>query len=482
LGFYLLKFLISFVIPITSQASATIEAIYGTVYKFKASNVSTRPIIVTSTAVTFAILNLLLSHFERQKLFKYIWFSGIMEKKRKYEFFRKVLKNGLTVVFEKRENSGVVSMAFAVRHGGIHEDSKEKGISHFIEHMLYKGTKNRNSKQISWEIEKNGGILNGFTEEEFTAYWCKMPGDKINIALDVLSDMILNPLFDDKEMEKERKVILEEIKMRKDVPPIYVADKIQNLLYSGNLSEDIIGTEKSLLSINRKKISDKFQNVYGSENLILCVVGEGDFESLCDFCENKFKKSGFKIIEPAVGLKNSEKTEQREGIDQANLAFAFHSPKTCDKLVYASQVLECLMVGGMSSRLFQEIREKRNLAYSIKGGYSGGKRFGYSTIFAGTSPENVEKIKKIIIEEFEKAKSADEKEIAQVKEQIIGNSRISKEDSQGQMLDLLYHEVWGNAENSYKYEEEIKKASVQDVRNLAAVKNYSFMALIPKNG
>ncbi len=126
-----------------------------------------------------------------------------------HKFYKKILKNGMTVLFEERKNSGVVSAAFAVKHGGVHETKKEKGISHFIEHMLYKGTKNRTSKQISWEIEKNGGVLNGFTEEELTAYWCKMPSEKINIALDVLSDMILNSLFDSKELDKERKVIFE---------------------------------------------------------------------------------------------------------------------------------------------------------------------------------------------------------------------------------------------------------------------------------
>src|SRR3989338_3964917 len=143
---------------------------------------------------------------------------------------RKILKNGMTVVLEKR-NIPVVSVAFAVRQGGINENSDEKGISHFIEHMLYKGTPTRNAKKISEEIEKNGGVLNGFTDEMVTAYWCKMPSKHLNIALNVLGDMVKNPLFDEKEFEKERKVIFEEIKMRKDNPGIHALDKIQELLY-----------------------------------------------------------------------------------------------------------------------------------------------------------------------------------------------------------------------------------------------------------
>lgn len=397
------------------------------------------------------------------------------------KFYKKILRNGMTILFEERKNSGVVSVAFSVRHGGIHESEEEKGISHYIEHMLYKGTKNRTAKKISEDIEKNGGILNGFTEEELTAYWCKMPSKHIDTALDVLSDMILNPLFDQNELNKERLVIFEEMKMRKDMPNIFVIDKIQNLLYSGNLGSDLIGTEKSMNSITREKILDKFKKVYGSENMILCVVGDTNFKKLCDFCEKKFKKSGFKISEPSIDLKNDVKIEKRNGIDQINFVFGYHTCPAKDNLSYASQVLSSLMVGGMSSRLWQEIREKRNLAYAVKGGYNGARRFGYNTIFVGTSPGNLEKVKKLILEEFEKIKNVDEKEINQVKEQLIGNSKISREDSQGQMLDLLYNEIWKDARDSYKYEEQIKKVKLSDVKKLGSFKNYSLIALVPEN-
>ena len=122
-------------------------------------------------------------------------------------FYRKVLKNGMTILFEKR-NLPVVSVAFAVRNGGLNDSLEEKGISHFIEHMLYKGTPTRNTQKIAQEIEKNGGEMNGFTAEQLTAYWCKMPSRHLDTALEVLSDMIKNPLFDEKELDKERQVIL----------------------------------------------------------------------------------------------------------------------------------------------------------------------------------------------------------------------------------------------------------------------------------
>jgi predicted Zn-dependent peptidase len=401
----------------------------------------------------------------------------------KHQFFKKTLENGMTVLYEERKGSGVISLAIAAKHGGINEPLNEKGISHFIEHMVFKGTKNRTAKQISEAIEKNGGILNAFTEEEFTNYWCKLPSDKADIGLDVLSDMILNPLFEEKELNKERQVIFEEMKMRRDRPDIYVVDQIQSLLYTGTLSTDFIGTEESMKSITKKKITEKFKNAYGSENMILCAVGDSNFEKLCRFCEKTFKKSGFKLPEPVFGNKNMEKIDKRKGIDQVNLVFAYHVPNAKEKEVYTAQILSCLMVGGMSSRLFQEIREKRNLAYSVRGGYAGGRRYGYNTVIVGTSPENLEKVKSLIIEEFNKLpKELDEKELNQVKEQLIGNSKISREDSPGQMLDLLYNEVWcGDAGRSYDYEKNIKKVKLEDVKKLVqSAKRYSFIALIPE--
>jgi len=269
--------------------------------------------------------------------------------------------------------------------------------------------------------------------------------------------------------------------MRHDRPDIYVSDKIQSLLYQGNLSMEITGTEKSMNSITREKILEKKNQIYGSENMILCVVGDTDFKRLCNFAEKNFRRSGFKILEPKTELKNETKIERRVGIDQTNLIFAFHAPKATESGSYTSQVLSCLMAGGMSSRLFQEIREKRNLAYAIKGSYSAGRRFGYNSIFVGTAPGNVDKVKQLILEEFSKIPNElSEKELRQVKEQLIGNSKISKEDSNGQMMNLLFHEIWHDARDAYKYEKMIAKVKLADVKKMAKIAGYSFIALSPE--
>jgi predicted Zn-dependent peptidase len=395
-------------------------------------------------------------------------------------FYRKVLSNGLTVIFEKR-NLPIVSVAFAVRNGGVNEAPFEKGISHFIEHMLYKGTPTRNARKIAEEIEKKGGELNGFTDEIITAYWCKMPSQHLGIALEVLSDMVKNPLFDEKEMDKERKVIFEEIKMRKDNPIIYAMDSVQSELYSGTLGLNLIGTYETMSRINRQKIADKFRKVYKPNNMILAVVGNADFKEITDFAEKNFGKLKGSVPKVKFAPKNAIRIEKRKGIDQANLIFAYHVPLAAKKKSYAAEVLATLMAGGMSSRLFSEIREKRNLAYSVKGDANINRLFAYNTIYVGTTKENVLIVKKLILEEFRKvAEGLTEQELKQIKEQMIGNHRISMEDSQNQLANLLLYEIDGNAREFYDFEDNIAKVKLKDVKQLAKLKKYSFFALVPE--
>jgi predicted Zn-dependent peptidase len=398
----------------------------------------------------------------------------------KPKFYRKVLKNGMTLIFEKRDLP-VVSVVIAVRSGGINEKPSEKGISHFIEHMLYKGTPTRNSRKIAEEIEKNGGEFNGFTDETITAFYCKMPNKHLSLALDVLTDIVKNPLFDAKELEKERKVIFEEVKMRKDTPHIYVLDNLQSELYSGTLGLNLIGDYKTMGEINRDKMIKKFEQIYQPNNMILGIVGDANFEEVVNFAETNFGNKKGSIPQINFSLKNSSRIEKRKGIDQANLAFAYHVPLAKDKRSYAALVLETLMAGGMSSRLFSEIRDKRNLAYSVKGDSNINRDYAYNAIYVGTTKENVEKVKEIILKEFKEVSEAlTEKELSQVKEQLIGNYKISMEDSQAQLINLLTYEIEGNAKEFYNFERDIKAVKLSDVKKMAKIKNYSFFALVPE--
>ncbi|MBI2044160.1 insulinase family protein [Candidatus Pacearchaeota archaeon] len=394
-------------------------------------------------------------------------------------FRRKTLKNGMTVIFEKR-NIPIVSVGIAVRCGGMNEALNEKGISHFIEHMPFKGTPTRTSKQISEEIEKNGGVFDASTGEDLTVYLCKIPSNHLFTALNVLSDILKNPLFDQEEIDRERKVIFEEIKMRRDDPFIYCVDKTHELLYHKPFGVTITGAVKTLKSINRKKIVQRFREVYQPNNMILCVVGNANFDKIVRFAEANFGNKKGKSSMLNIKRKNASKIEKRKGITQANLILSYHSPLYDDKKSFASTVLTYLMAHGMSSRLFIEIREKRNLAYQVNSFADINKYFSHTMIYVGTSKEHIQTVKKLILEEFRKvADSLTESELNQVKEQIIGNHKIFNEDSLHQMSNLLYYESQGKAEELYDFEKNIKNVKLQDVRNLAKLKNYSFFALIP---
>ena len=402
----------------------------------------------------------------------------------KENFKKKVLDNGMTILFEKRDLP-IVSVAFASRVGGVNESPEEKGISHFIEHMLYKGTPTRNAKQIAEEIEKNGGEMNGFTSEEITAYWCKMPSKNLKIALEVLGDMVMNPKFDEKELDKERQVIFEEIKMYHDNPRLHVFDEIQKCLYDGTMGINLAGTFETMEDIDKEKMSKKFKETYSPNNLILCVVGDAKFEEIVEFAEKNFEKVKSKVPEQKFGVHNKIKVEKRKGVDQANLVFAYHIPVASDEKSYVAKVLSALMAEGMSSRLFSEIREKRNLAYAVKGDSNINKRFAYNFIYVGTTPGNVDVVKKLILEEFQKVSNdLEDKELEQVKEQLVGQYQISVEDSQSQLVNLLINEIHGDAEDFYEFEKEIKKVKLDEVKEMASkVKegNYSFFALVPDN-
>lgn len=401
----------------------------------------------------------------------------------KPKFFRKILDNGMVVILEKRDLP-VVSLGFAVKSGAIHESLEEKGISHFVEHMLYKGTKKRSAKDIANELEKRGADVNGFTSEEVTAYWCKIPSKHINIALDVLSDMVKNSVFDKKEFEKERKVIFEEIKMNHDNPQAHTFNEIVKMLYNGSFQIDILGTIETMNSLSREDLVKRFKKIYNPKNLILCAVGDCDFNLLVDFAKKNFQeKGGEEPAKPVFGKKNQIKIEEREGLDQANLIFAYHVPLFKEKKSSIGEVLNCLMADGMSSRLFSEIRQKRNLAYAIKGVCGRGKFFAYNLVYVGTTKENVEIVKKIILEEFEKvSKSLNQKELDEVKEQLISQYEISMENSQNQLFALITHEAINNAKDFYDFEKNISAVSLKEIKELAAkvLKEYSFFALVPE--
>src|SRR4030043_1807901 len=197
------------------------------------------------------------------------------------EFYRKKLDNGITVLFEKRKIP-VVTVASSVRFGAQHESEKIKGISHFIEHLAFKGTKNRSVREIPKEIEGKGGIINAFTAEELTSYWNKLPARHFELGADISRDLILNPLFEKKALERERKVILEEIKMYHDNPSSYVLEKIKAMLYQKPFSLSITGDLKTVAGLSRRRVIELFNSIYSTNNMIFSVVGDASLSNVLD--------------------------------------------------------------------------------------------------------------------------------------------------------------------------------------------------------
>jgi len=393
------------------------------------------------------------------------------------EFHRKKLDNGLTVIFEKRKTP-VVSVSTAVKFGAQHESAKIKGISHFIEHLVFKGTKKRNVVEIPQEIESKGGILNAFTAEEITCYWNKLPKKYFSLGADISRDLCLNPRFEKTALERERKVILEEIKMYHDNPTTHVLEKIKEMLYEKPFNMSIAGNLSTVSGLTRQKVIELFNSIYSTNNMVLSVVGDVKWEEVLKEAK-KFPKSTKEIYSIPIVLNNDSLIEKRKGIDQAHEVLGFHMPTLRDKNRYAAEVFDSVLGGGMSSRLFQEIREKRGLCYAIKTNLEQSRDYAYELIYAGTVKDKVEEIKKLVLKEIKKIKDFKKSDLDEVKERLIGLRQISKEKCDLTMMDLLEEEIGGNAGNYYKYEEEINKVKLKEVRGLSKLKGFSFVALIP---
>lgn len=394
------------------------------------------------------------------------------------KFTKKVLSNGLVVLFEKRDVP-VTTVMLATKYGSEFELAEEKGVAHFIEHMAFKGTKKRSTREIAFELESVGGILNAHTAEEQTAFHVKLPSQHLNIAMDVIFDIFFNAEFPEEEVKKEGNVICEEIKMYNDSPQRYVLEKIKECLYKTPFGMFAAGTEETVRGLTREDLIKRHREVYCPENSILAVVGDNDFEEILELAEKYSearvlgKKTVFNIEKQII-----RKKETRAGVEQANLAIGFHIPYT-GREKYAAQVFSSILGGGMSSKLFTEVREKRGLAYAVKCDVDLAKNYGYLLIYIGTDKEKVDEVIKICIEEFRKMESISEKELADGKMQVIGNYDVSCEDSENVALNLISEEIEECAEDYYKFEENINKVTLDEIKELSKIRDYAYFALVP---
>ncbi len=358
-----------------------------------------------------------------------------------------LLSNGIKVITEEIPYLKSVSIGLWVTTGSRDEAPLENGISHFIEHLLFKGTERRTALDIAKEIDSVGGTLNAFTGREYTCFYAKVLDKNLPLAMDLLSDIFLHSLLDEKDVEKERMVILQEIKMVEDTPDDYVHDLFNRTCWGDHpLGYPICGTSERVQSFTRNQILEFFRTHYQSDRIIVCAAGNLRHQEVVDLAEATFgqmPKAG-QARERVKPLSISTTHISKRDLEQVHFCLGTHGLHYNHSLRFASYVLNTILGGGMSSRLFQEIRENRGLAYSVYSYLPTYIDAGLVVVYAGTDQNSFEEVFRLILKEFNKLKSEPFKngELEIAKEQLKGNLLLSLESSDNLMTRLAKNEIY----------------------------------------
>ena len=352
-----------------------------------------------------------------------------------------VLDNGLTVITSTMPHSHSVCLVILVGAGSCYESNEEAGISHFAEHLFFKGTQQRpTSKEITQAIEGVGGIINAGTDKEIAVYWCKVASPHFPIALDVLSDLLLNSRFDNKDIEQERGIIIEEINMNLDLPQQRVNMIIDELLWPAQpLGREVIGYKQTVSSITRDQLVGHVAHRYMPSNTVVSIAGNIEHQDAMAQIEPLFGKWAARQLSTGYTT-NDRQTEAKvriepQDIEQAHLCLAVHGFSHSHQQRFTLDLLNTVLGGGMSSRLFAEIRERRGLAYDIHSYTEHFLSSGSFAVYAGVDPQKVETVVAAILEEIHKLKqgiTADE--LTRAKELSKGRSYLRLEDSRNVAL------------------------------------------------
>lgn len=357
-------------------------------------------------------------------------------------YIKHKLNNGIRIVAEEIKYVNSVSIGIWVKVGSRYEDMNNNGVSHFIEHMLFKGTKKRTAKEIANSIDKIGGQINAFTAKECTCFYAKVLDTHFDIALDVLADMFLSSSFSETEIEKEKGVVLEEISMYEDSPEDLVHDIFTQSVWAENpLGMPILGTEDTLKELKRKDIIDYFDINYTPENIVVSVVGNFKEKYILDeiekfFSDYKPARIDRKIIDKPAFVPNYK--HKKKDTEQAHLCMGFNGIELGNKFTYPLLVMNNIFGGSMSSRLFQKIREEKGLAYSVFSYPSAYTDCGILSIYAGMKPNQLDFVIELINEEIRgiKEKGITENELYDSKEQIKGSYILGLESTSGRMISI----------------------------------------------
>ncbi|MBW4828732.1 MAG: insulinase family protein [Clostridiaceae bacterium] len=357
----------------------------------------------------------------------------------------KILRNGINIVMENIPYVNSISLGIWIKNGSINEDKHNNGISHFIEHLLFKGTKNRTAKEIAESIDNIGGQLNAFTTKEYTCLYVKVLNTYERLAIDLLSDMLKNSLFKEEDILKEKKVIYEEIKMYQDSPEDIAYDLLAKTMFEGtSLELPILGTIDSLEGINRENIIDYFKKNYTPDNIVISIVGNINENETFKLLEAYF--GDFNIQDSKNGRiildQNYIYTKKINGLikdtEQLNLLISMEGLSRKNDYVYPLLVFDNIFGGSMSSRLFQRIREDKGLAYSVYSHPSFYEKTGAYTIYVGLNPEKIYEAVELIKEDIEivKKELITKEELFKSKEQLKGNYLLGLENTSSRMAEI----------------------------------------------
>lgn len=384
-----------------------------------------------------------------------------------------VLKNGIRVVSENIPHIRSISIGIWITAGSRQEGSEEKGISHFIEHLVFKGTKSRSAHDIAKEIDSVGGILNGFTEKEYTCFHAKVLDQHWTLAIELLSDIFLNSIFDPNEIERERNVVLQEIKMVEDTPDDHIHDLFNQVFWGGHsLGDPIVGKKEQVSSFDRAAICRYFDDHYRSNHLIISMAGSFDHEEMIQRIEDKFDGLRERV---EVGRGKSPEPNPRisvfpKDLEQVHLCLGTKGISQTHSMRFAGYILNTLLGRGMSSYLFQEIREKRGLAYSVYSYRPAYFDAGQLVVYAGTGKGSLNEVIRLIIEQFDRFRKVriPGEELRRAKDQLKGNLLLFLEGSDSWMTRLAQNEIYfGKYIPIEEVIQSIEKVTSEEVNQLA---------------
>ncbi|MEJ8546434.1 M16 family metallopeptidase [Brevibacillus borstelensis] len=358
---------------------------------------------------------------------------------------RYTCENGLRIITEKIPSVRSVALGVWVGTGSKFETERDNGISHFLEHMFFKGTTNRSAKEIAETFDEIGGNVNAFTSKEYTCYYARILDQHAPIALDVLADMYFNSVFDAEELEKEKNVVIEEISMYEDTPDDLVHDLIARACYGDHsLGYSILGTEEVLRSLKREDLLTYIDGHYLPSNTVVTVAGNFD-EALIEEIKRRFSSLKRSSTMPEIGAPEFQgrSIAHHKTTEQAHLCISLPGFQVGHEDTYSLILLNNVLGGSMSSRLFQEIREERGLAYSVYSYHSSFKEAGTFAIYTGTAPEQVGQVFDIVANVLRDVTEhgITDKELNKGKEQLKGSLMLSLESTNSRMSRLGKNEL-----------------------------------------